>query len=107
MSDQNTPVEIDIERAEKDSYGNPLIGGASDEQVQALRKNRQEIFATRTFLDKANHKGKTVSKDWALRASGKDSVHDSQEERDRRLCDSLLKRHNIETDSNELPDFLR
>ena len=53
MSDQQSTQEVPILNMNTDDYGHPLIAAATDEQVLSLRRNREEIFATRSFLDKA------------------------------------------------------
>ena len=53
MSDQQSRQEVPILNMNTDDYGHPLIAAATDEQVLSLRRNREEIFATRSFLDKA------------------------------------------------------
>jgi hypothetical protein len=52
LSDRQTAYEVPSNPI-TDEYGNPLIGSATNEQVLSLRKNREQIFATRNFLDKA------------------------------------------------------
>jgi hypothetical protein len=70
MSDRQASYEqVSYEdvRVNKDEYGNPLIGSASDDQVKSLRKNREEMAATRNFLDRATSpKPKYELPDWVL-----------------------------------------
>ena len=63
MSDRQTAYEVPSNPI-TDEYGNPLIGSATNEQVLSLRKNREQIFATRNFLDKAMTR-KTELPGWA------------------------------------------
>ena len=53
MSDHQSTQEVPILNTNTDDYGHPLIAAATDAQVLSLRRNREEIFATRSFLDKA------------------------------------------------------
>lgn len=53
MSDRQSTSEVPILNKNTDDYGHRLIAAPTDEQVLSLRRNREEIFATRSFLDKA------------------------------------------------------
>ena len=81
MSDRQTTNEVPVNNMITDDYGHPLIAAATNEQVLSLRRNREEIFATRNFLDKAMTR-KAELPDWVHPTStGATSLNKKEEEK--------------------------
>lgn len=95
MSDRQTTYEVPLDNVRTDDYGNPLIGGASDEQVLSLRKNREEIFATRSFLNQAMVR-KVELPEWAQAVKGasdnpKDATKEIPNDKVTKVVESTVK----------------